>query len=53
MALPLESTVHSTNEDPEFLEAFMEAIQDQEKRKQIISILERVGLLPSADRLPA
>lgn len=40
-------------EDPEFMEAFQKAIQDPEQRKQIISILEKAGLLPFADRLPA
>lgn len=41
------------SEDHEFMEAFKEAIQDPEKRKLIISILEKAGLLPAADRLPA
>ena len=40
-------------DDPEFMEAFKEAIQDPERRKQIISFLETNGLLPSAVRLPA
>ena len=41
------------SEDHEFMEAFKEAIQDPENRKQIISILETYGLLPFADRWPA
>ena len=40
-------------DDLEFMEAFKEAIQDPERRKQIISFLETNGLLPFADRLPA
>lgn len=43
----------SITDDLEFMEAFQEAIQDPERRKQIISILETAGLLPFADRLPA
>ena len=42
-----------SSEDPEFMEAFKRAIQDPEQRKEIISILEKVGLLPSAARWPA
>lgn len=41
------------DEDPEFMEAFQKAIQDPEKREQIISILEKFELLPSAVRQPA
>lgn len=42
-----------TFNDSDFLRAFKEAIRDPEQRKEIISILETYGLLPSADRLPA
>ena len=44
---------YDSSDDPEFMEAFKKAIQDPEQRKQIILILEKAGLLPFADRLPA
>ena len=55
MATNHESAVHicSTTDDFEFMTAFEKAIKDPEQRKQIISILETAGLLPSADRWPA
>ena len=40
-------------DDIEFLEDFQEAIKDPEKRKQIISVLEKAELLPLSARLPA
>ena len=55
MATNFESALHncSTIDDLEFMTAFKKAIQDPEQRKQIISILEKAGLLPSAVRWPA
>ena len=40
-------------DDPEIMKAFQDAIQDPEKRQQIISILEEAGLLPGLIRQPA
>jgi hypothetical protein len=34
-------------DDPEFMKAFQEAIQDPERREAIIAFLETIGLLPS------
>ena len=49
-----DSTLHNcTTDDLEFMMAFKRAIQDPDKRKQIISFLETNGLLPFAARLPA
>ena len=55
MATNLDTEIHivSTADDLEFMAAFKQAIQDPEQRKQIISILETAGLLPSAVRWPA
>lgn len=39
--------------DQDELKAFNEAIKDPETRKEIISILEEAGLLPSSLRRPA
>lgn len=40
-------------DDPEIMKAFQDAIQDPEKRQQIISILEEAGLLPGSICQPA
>jgi hypothetical protein len=50
-----QSTLCQRNiaEDPEILEAFQNALQDPERRKAIISILEEAGLLPESNRQPA
>ena len=40
-------------DDPEFIKACEQALQDPEKRKQIICILQRAGLIQSSDRQPA
>ena len=40
-------------DDPEIMKAFQDAIQNPEKRQQIISILEEAGLLPGLIRQPA
>ena len=40
-------------DDPEFIKACEKALQDPEKRKQIICILQRGGLYQSFDRLRA
>ena len=39
--------------DPEFAKALQEAIQDPERRKELIAFLETIGLLPSAHQWPA
>ena len=41
-----ENSPTLVNVPPEEESAFLEALQDPEKRKQIISILEEAGLLP-------
>ena len=55
MATNIESAVHNRTiiDDPEFMTAFREAIQNPEQREWIISFLETAGLLPSAVRRPA
>ena len=55
MATNLDSAVHncSTTDDLEFMTAFRKAIQDPEKRDQIIFALESAGLLPLSVRRPA
>ena len=35
------------DDDPEFEKALQEAIQDPVRRKELISFLETIGLLPS------
>lgn len=40
-------------DDPEFIKACERALEDPEKRKQIICILQRAGLFPVSDRQPA
>ena len=40
-------------EDPEFIMACEQALQDPELREQIICILQRDGLIQASDRQPA
>ena len=40
-------------EDPEFIKACEQALQDPEMREQIICILQRAGLVQVSDRQPA
>ena len=44
---------HNLADDPEFIKACEQALQDSEKREQIICILQRAGLVQSSDRQPA
>ena len=41
------------DDDPEFMEALQEVLQDPVRRKELISFLETIGLLPSAHQWPA
>lgn len=43
----------SLAEDPEFIKACEQALQDPEKKEQIIRILQHAGLIQASDRLPA
>lgn len=40
-------------EDPEFIKACEQALQDPERKEQIIRILQHAGLIQASDRLPA
>ena len=53
-AMTYNNTVcNCTAVDPEELKAFQEAINDPDRRKEIISILEEAGLLHELRRQPA
>ena len=44
---------HSLADDPEFIKACEQALQDPKLKEQIIYILQHAGLIPVSDRQPA